>query len=48
VDAIAGELSALLAHPCYDAAAVNERVLEPASADSLAEQLADVFERCLA
>jgi hypothetical protein len=48
VDAIASELSALLAHPCYETAALDEHVLEPTSANSLAGQLAEVFARCLA
>jgi hypothetical protein len=48
VEAIANELSGLIAHPCYEAGAVDERVLEPASADSLAGELAEVFTRCLA
>ena len=47
VDAIAAELSALMANPRYVADAVDERVLEPASACSLAGRLANVLDRCL-
>jgi glycosyltransferase involved in cell wall biosynthesis len=48
VDAIARELSALIAHPCYEPDAVNESVLEPESACALAGRLAEVLDRCLA
>jgi glycosyltransferase involved in cell wall biosynthesis len=48
VDAIARELSALIAHPCYEPDAVNESVLEPGSACALAGRLAEVLDRCLA
>jgi hypothetical protein len=49
VDAIAAELSALLANPLYeaDAAGEAERVLEPSSACSLAGRLAHVMDQCL-
>jgi hypothetical protein len=48
VDAIAAELSALISDPRYAADAVNERVLEPASACSLAGRLAGVLNECTA
>jgi glycosyltransferase involved in cell wall biosynthesis len=47
VDAIATELSALISNPRYIADAVDERVLEPASACALAGRLAQVMDRCL-
>jgi glycosyltransferase involved in cell wall biosynthesis len=47
VDAIAAQLSALIAEPRYVAAAVDQRVLEPASACSLAGRLANVLDQCL-
>jgi glycosyltransferase involved in cell wall biosynthesis len=48
VDAIAAELSALISDPRYAADAVDERVLEPASACSLAGRLAGVLNECTA
>ena len=48
VDAIASELSALIAHPCYDADAVNGDALQPFSACALAGRLGRVFDACLA
>ena len=49
VDAIAAELSALMANPRYEAGAMGEaeRVLEPSSACSLAGRLAHVMDQCL-
>jgi glycosyltransferase involved in cell wall biosynthesis len=47
VDAIAAELAALIAHPRYVADAVDERVLEPASACSLAVRLANILDQCV-
>ena len=47
VDAIAAELSALIANPRYAADAVDERVLEPTSACALAGRLANVLDQCL-
>ena len=49
VDAIAAELSALMASPRYVAAAMGEaeHVLEPSSACSLAGRLAAVMDQCL-
>ena len=47
VSAIAEELSGLIARPCYEAAAVDEALLEPVSACALAGRLAKVFDACL-
>ena len=47
VPAIAEALSALIANPRYAADAVDERVLEPASACALSGKLADVMNQCL-
>ena len=47
VDAIAAQLSALIAEPRYVADAVDQRVLELASACSLAGRLANVLDQCL-
>jgi glycosyltransferase involved in cell wall biosynthesis len=47
VDAIAAELAALIENPRYAADAVDERVLEPASACSLAGRLAGVLDQCV-
>ena len=47
VDAIAAQLSALIAEPRYVADAVDQRVLEPASACSLAGRLANVLDQCV-
>jgi glycosyltransferase involved in cell wall biosynthesis len=47
VEAIAAELSALIANPRYAAEAVDERVLEPTSACALAGGLASVLDHCL-
>jgi hypothetical protein len=47
VEAIAAELSALIANPRYAAEAVDERVLEPTSACALAGGLASVLDQCL-
>ena len=46
--AIASELSALTAQPCYDPAAINDDVLAPFSACALAGRLAKVFDACRA
>ena len=46
--AIASELSALAAQPCYDPGAINDDVLTPFSACSLAGRLAKVFDACQA
>jgi hypothetical protein len=46
--AIGRELSALIDSPCYEPGAVNESVLEPASACALAGRLAEVLDTCLA
>jgi glycosyltransferase involved in cell wall biosynthesis len=48
VDAIANELSVLIAHPCHESASIDESVLDAVSACSLAGTLAKVFEECLA
>ncbi len=48
MNTIAAELSALIAQPCHDPAAVDESVLEPFSACALAGTLAKVFDACLA
>jgi glycosyltransferase involved in cell wall biosynthesis len=47
VSAIAEDLSGLIARPCYEAAAVDEALLEPVSACALAGRLAKVFDACL-
>ena len=47
VNAIADELSGLIARPCYEPAAVDETLLEPVSACALAGRLAKVFDACL-
>ena len=47
VNAIAHQLSALIEHPCYEPGTVDDGVLEPVSARSLAGQLATVLEACV-
>jgi hypothetical protein len=47
VNAIAGELSGLMANPCQEPSAIDESVLEPMSACALAGTLAKVFDACL-
>jgi hypothetical protein len=47
VNAIAGELAGLIAHPSHEPAALDESVLEPVSACALAGRLAKVFDACL-
>ncbi len=45
VDQLSASLADLLEHPCYDARAIDRRVLCEASARTLAGRLADVFNR---
>jgi hypothetical protein len=47
VDAIAGEIAALVDEPRYSADAVDASVLEPTSACALAGRLAGVLTECL-
>jgi hypothetical protein len=44
-EAICAELAALIAHPAYDPAAVDGRVLAEFSAEALAGQLASLLDR---
>ena len=46
VDAIAGELAGLVANPCVEPDAVNQHVLEPFSACTLAGRLAKILDAC--